>query len=94
MYNLELIKEAAETVRSFNHPIRLRIVDLLETHSKMTVTDIYVKLRVEQSVASQHLAILRKAGVLVTERNGKYIHYTLNKSRIEHITRNLEQLAA
>lgn len=94
MYNLELVKEAAETIRSFNHPIRLQIVDLLEKNNRLTVTDIYVKLRVEQSVASQHLAILRKAGVLDTERNGKYIHYFLNKSRIDHITKNLESLAA
>ena len=43
----------------------------------MTVTDIYVKLRLEQSVASQHLAILRKAGVVQTERDGKFIFYSL-----------------
>ena len=60
----------------------------------MTVTDIYVKLRLEQSVASQHLAILRRAGVVVTQRQGKYIYYSLNKDRLEQISGLIEELAA
>ena len=45
----------------------------------------YVKLRLEQSVASQHLAILRKAGIVSTEREGKFIFYTINIPRIDSI---------
>jgi DNA-binding transcriptional ArsR family regulator len=59
----------------------------------MTVTDIFIKLRLEQSVASQHLAILRKAGVLNTDRDGKFIYYSLNKERIEEIANLVEDLA-
>jgi ArsR family transcriptional regulator, virulence genes transcriptional regulator len=50
-------------------------------------------LRLEQSVASQHLAILRKAGVLNTDRDGKFIYYSLNKERIEEIANLVEDLA-
>jgi len=53
-----------------------------------------VKLRLEQSVASQHLAILRKAGVVLTERNGKFIFYSLDKGRLGHISTIVEDLAA
>ena len=53
------IKTAAMTLRAINHKLRQQIVRLLEEHKRMNVTDIYVKLRLEQSVASQHLAILR-----------------------------------
>ncbi|HMS52298.1 MAG TPA: metalloregulator ArsR/SmtB family transcription factor, partial [Chitinophagales bacterium] len=64
-----------------------------EESEKLTVTEIYVKLRLEQSVASQHLAILRRAGVVVTERDGKYIYYTLNHDRINEISGLIEELA-
>jgi DNA-binding transcriptional ArsR family regulator len=59
----------------------------------MTVTDLYVKLRLEQSVASQHLAILRRVGVVETTRQGKFIHYSLDKNRLEQIARLVDELA-
>jgi DNA-binding transcriptional ArsR family regulator len=58
----------------------------------MTVTEIYVKMRLEQSVASQHLALLRRSGVVVTERDGKFIFYSLDKNRIGEISQLLEDL--
>ncbi len=70
------------TLRAINHKLRQQIVKLLEENKRMNVTDIYVKLRLEQSVASQHLAILRRANIVITERDGKFIHYALNHSRI------------
>ena len=70
------------------------IIDLLEEHESMTVTDIYIKLRLEQSVASQHLAILRRAGVVITERQGKFINYSIDKNRLAEISKLVEELAA
>ncbi|MEO0338649.1 MAG: ArsR family transcriptional regulator, partial [Bacteroidota bacterium] len=67
------LRKAVLVLRAVNHKLRQRIIDLLEEGESMTVTDIYIKLRLEQSVASQHLAILRRAGVVGTTRNGKYI---------------------
>ena len=58
----------------------------------LTVTQLYVKLRLEQSVASQHLAILRKAGIVSTQRDGKFIFYTINFSRIEAINEFVKSL--
>jgi DNA-binding transcriptional ArsR family regulator len=58
----------------------------------MTVTEIYVKLRLEQSVASQHLAILRRAGIVVTVREGKFIFYTVDYNRLEQVNQFVEQL--
>jgi len=47
----------------------------------------------EQSVASQHLAILRRAGVVITERQGKFIYYSLDKDRLNQISKLVEDLA-
>lgn len=86
------VKKAAMILRAINHKLRQQIIKLLEEHRKMPVTDIYVKLRLEQSVASQHLAILRRAGIVITEREGKFIYYSLNSRRIADITGFVEDL--
>lgn len=79
------LKKAALVLRAINHKLRLQILKLINTHGKLTVTEIYVKLRLEQSVASQHLAILRRAGYVHTERDGKFIYYSVNHGRIAEI---------
>jgi DNA-binding transcriptional ArsR family regulator len=83
------VKKAAVTLRAINHKLRQQIMHLLEENKKMTVTVIYVQLRLEQSVASQHLAILRRAGVVGTDRDGKFIYYSINAERLAHINRHL-----
>lgn len=86
------VKSAAMTLRAINHKLRQHIVKLIDENGKMNVTDIYVKLRLEQSVASQHLAILRRANIVNTERDGKFIHYTVNHERIAAIAQFVEDL--
>lgn len=86
------LRKAVLVLRAVNHKLRQRIIDLLEENQFMTVTDIYIKLRLEQSVASQHLAILRRAGVVITTRDGKFINYSLNNDRIAQISNLVEEL--
>jgi DNA-binding transcriptional ArsR family regulator len=88
------LRKAVLVLRAINHKLRQRIIDLLEENKSMTVTDIYIKLRLEQSVASQHLAILRRAGVVNTERQGKFINYSLNKERLAQISNLVDELAS
>lgn len=87
------LRKAVLVLRAVNHKLRQKIIDILEDSDTMTVTDIYIKLRLEQSVASQHLAILRRAGVVLTERQGKFIYYSLDKDRLAQISRLVEELA-
>jgi DNA-binding transcriptional ArsR family regulator len=85
-------KKAAMILRALNHKLRQQIVKLIDEHQKMTVTEIYVKLRLEQSVASQHLAILRRAGIVITTREGKFIFYTVDYTRLDQVNQFVEQL--
>ena len=48
------IKKAALVLRALNHKLRQLILKTIDEHKRITVTEIYVKLRLEQSVASQH----------------------------------------
>ncbi|MFT4204528.1 MAG: metalloregulator ArsR/SmtB family transcription factor [Chitinophagaceae bacterium] len=86
------LKKASMTLRALNHKLRLNIVQLIDERKKLTVTEIYIKLRMEQSVASQHLAILRRANIVLTEREGKFIYYTLNYGRITDIMHFIKEL--
>ncbi|MBU3743045.1 MAG: helix-turn-helix transcriptional regulator [Sediminibacterium sp.] len=85
-------KKAALILRSINHKLRQQIIKLLDETQKMTVTEIYVKLRLEQSVASQHLAILRRAGIVTTTRDGKFIYYSVNYQRLAEVVSFVETL--
>ena len=86
------LKKAALVLRALNHKLRQQLLKLIEEEKKITVTEIYVRLRLEQSVASQHLAILRKAGIVNTERDGKFIFYTVNYKRIDEISQFVKEL--
>ncbi len=86
------VKKASLILRAVNHKLRQQILMLIDESGKITVTEIYVKLRLEQSVASQHLAILRKAGFVKTERDGKFIYYTVNTNRLEELNQFVDEL--
>ena len=87
------VNEAGMIVRSINHPIRKKIIEMLQKVDETNVTDIYVKLRMEQSIVSQHLAILRSTKVLKTRRDGKFIYYSLDTRRLKRIGKKIEDLA-
>lgn len=81
----ESLKTAANVIRAVNHPLRQQIISLIREEQQMIVTDIYRTMKLEQSVASQHLAILRKVGAVKTQRDGKHIRYSVNEPRIAQI---------
>ncbi len=86
------LKKSAMTLRALNHKLRQQLLHLLDEQPKITVTEIYVKLRLEQSVVSQHLAIMRRANVVLTKREGKFIYYSVNYDRLRDISTFIEQL--
>ncbi|MBM3432896.1 MAG: helix-turn-helix transcriptional regulator [Bacteroidetes bacterium] len=91
--DLVALKKSALVLRALNHKLRQQILRLIADNEMMPVTDIYVKLRLEQSVASQHLAILRKAGFVKTKREGKFIYYSPNLSRVRQVNQITQTLA-
>ena len=88
------IKKAAHIFRAINHPLRKEMLLLLHKNVRMTVTEVFIKLRLEQSVASQHLAILRKSGLVMTERQGKFIFYAVNYQRLKQIHQIATEITA
>lgn len=92
--NYHNVKKASLVLRALNHKLRQQILSLIEAEKKITVTEIYVRMRLEQSVASQHLAIMRRAGVVTTQREGKFIYYLVNYKRIDELNQCVQELVA
>ena len=80
-----LLKNGALVFRAMNHPVRQGLLRLLHTKGEVTVTQLYTKMRLQQSAASQHLSILRQAALVKTRREGKQIIYSVNYNRIQHV---------
>ena len=86
------VLKAAHVLRAINHPLRQKMIQYIHHSGKANVTQIYIKLRLEQSVASQHLAILRKAGFVKTERSGKQIYYSIDYDKLTQVEDLSKQL--
>jgi DNA-binding transcriptional ArsR family regulator len=79
------LEMAASKLRAIAHPMRIAIIDLLNEKPKLSVTEIYSKLDIEQASASHHLNILKNKGVLVSKREGKKIFYSLKSVTLTEI---------
>lgn len=79
------LKKAAFILRALNHALRLDLLRHLHRRGECCVSELYHAFTLEQSVASQHLAILRRAGIVTTRRAGKQIFYSINYRRLEEI---------
>ncbi len=79
----EDIERASRSLKAMSHPLRLKILEFIDTCRRINVNKIYNTLKIEQSITSQHLRILRMAGLVNAERDGKFIHYTVDYNRVE-----------
>ena len=70
----QIFKLQAKTLKALAHSRRLEIVQLLQ-NQQLPVTDIYQMLDLPQANVSQHLIVLKQAGILSTRKQGKQIYY-------------------
>jgi ArsR family transcriptional regulator len=80
----QVLHRAAEIIKLLGHPVRLKIVEVLE-EGECTVSDIQAALEVPQAIVSQHLAKLRGAGVVTVRREGVHAFYQLTENKVPHI---------
>jgi len=77
-------EQASDFLKSLANPVRLRILCLL-VQGEAAVGEITEKLGARQSLISQHLALLRKDGLVRPRRDGQTIYYTLADKRAERL---------
>lgn len=79
---LKVFEEQANLLQALAHPKRLEILNLIAQKS-LTVTEIYSMLDLPQANISQHLQLLREAGIVIAKREGKEIYYRLKNKKIK-----------
>ncbi|OFX17767.1 MAG: transcriptional regulator [Bacteroidetes bacterium GWA2_31_9] len=82
---IEQLETAANMLKAMSHPVRIAILSILEEGKKLTVTEIYEKLKIEQSATSHHLGILKDKGILASKRDGKNTFYFLKHDSLSKI---------
>lgn len=89
MANLE---EIAELFKALSDPTRLKIVKILaESPRPLCVKAITHRLEVSQPAVSQHLRILRQAGLAQGQRYGVHVHYSLNREALEQLRNGVHE---
>jgi len=74
----------SESLKAMAHPDRISILTILGQSKdiKFSVNEICNKLKLSQPEASRHLSVLKNKGVLIFEREGASIYYSINKNNI------------
>ena len=83
--DFELLEKKSELLKTLGHPIRLAIVELLSAKKKLTVTELYSTLEIDQPVASHHLRIMKRGGILLSSKDGKNTYYAISDTSIKKI---------
>ncbi|AOT61578.1 MULTISPECIES: ArsR/SmtB family transcription factor [Streptomyces] len=81
-----LYQAKAEFFRMLGHPVRIRILELLQT-GPMAVRELLARIEVEPSALSQQLAVLRRSGIVTSGREGSTVVYTLAGGDVDDLMR-------
>jgi DNA-binding transcriptional ArsR family regulator len=86
---LEQLSEAAECLKTIAHPHRLQILQLISS-GPHTVGELAVACQIASPVASNHLRLMERTGLLSSRRDGKNIYYQISDNYITPILACLE----
>jgi len=82
------VQAASSLLAALAAPMRLSIVALLVEHGSRCVHQLVDALEAPQPLVSQHLRVLRGAGLVVGERRHREVHYALVDPHVGHIVRD------
>lgn len=77
-FKKDCCKKEAEVFKALGHPTRLWIVEQLADSQEHCVCEFVEAVGADFSTISQHLAILKKAGILEDDKRGKQVYYRLS----------------
>lgn len=80
-------------LKALAHPIRIQILQVIDSFKESNVNQIFETLGVEQSVASQHLRVLRLNKLVTARREGKFVYYSIHYDQVKQATEAAATLA-
>jgi ArsR family transcriptional regulator, arsenate/arsenite/antimonite-responsive transcriptional repressor len=85
--------DASPKLKALGHPVRLGIALRLAAEGGTCACDFAEIFRISQPAVSQHLKVLREAGLVKTRRDGTQIYYSLDLSGVRVLQRAVARLA-
>ena len=82
--DIKFLSIASECLKALAHPVRLRVLFLLETE-RLTVGEIAKECGVVSHVASEHLRLMQRCGILSREKDGQKTYYQICESHVYEI---------
>ncbi|MCZ2837070.1 ArsR/SmtB family transcription factor [Modestobacter sp. VKM Ac-2985] len=82
------VQAASELLAALASPLRMSIVTLLDEHGSRCVHQLVDALGVPQPLVSQHLRVLRGAGLVTGVRRHREVDYRLVDTHVAHIVRD------
>src|SRR4030067_2410108 len=84
--------KASEMFKVFGVETRVKIIELLKTKGPLGVTDIAGVVGITPAAVSQHLKVLRQAGLVRSERKGYWIPYSIEEEALENCRQVLNEV--
>lgn len=79
-----LYQAKAEFFKTLGHPVRIRVLELLSIREH-AVSELLSDLEVESANLSQQLAVLRRAGLVRTRKQGSAVYYSLTSPEVSQL---------
>ena len=89
--DLRIYERQASICKAFAHPTRLHLLDLLG-RGEWACADLQKQLRISKTNLSQHIAVLKSAGVVLTRREGKHVFCFLAMPEVKQACRMIHDV--
>jgi DNA-binding transcriptional ArsR family regulator len=76
----------AEFFKTLGHPARIRVLELL-SEREHSVGEMQPEVGIEAANLSQHLAVLRRTGLVSTRKEGSTVYYSLTSPQVAELLR-------
>ena len=87
--DLEALGQAAECLRTLAHPHRLRMIQML-LQGEFTVSQLAEACHLPSAMASEHLRLMQRCGLLASEKDGRKVFYRVAEPHLKNILQCIE----
>lgn len=88
----KIAEMTASILKAQSHPIRVKILDALSETEEICVCDMNEFIESEQSNISQHLKVLRDAGLITFRKEGLRVNYRLKHPEVRDILTSVRKI--
>ncbi len=85
------LEKVSECLRTLAHPVRLRMVQLL-MRGRYSVGELAASCGVQNHMASEHLRLMQRAGLLMSRRDGRKIYYSIRQQSLVGLMERVESM--